>query len=149
MPGIACSKDDCNYNSSSQIPAGSEVSAHITCLQIHTQAVHPPPVAGDGGLGARAKVEKVPRPQLKHGVGQDDFQFFQSRWEAYKRSCQLTTASDIRDQLVACCEPDLMMDLHKKKSNMPGLWLARLESGRQIITSKQFWTSHHQPISVR
>ena len=77
----------------------------MSSLQIHTQIVHPPP-AGHGGSGggghghgAIANVEKVPRPVLKHGV--DDFQFFLSRWDAYKCSCQLT---DVSDQLVACCD---------------------------------------------
>jgi hypothetical protein len=118
MPGIECSKDDCAYNSRSQIPADSAVSDHPACLVSRSTPrlfIHPQLAmavgggGGGGGHGAIAKVEKVPRPVLKHGVGQDDFQFFLSRWDAYKRSCQLTDVSEIRDQLVACCKQDLMI----------------------------------------
>ena len=39
--------------------------------------------------------------------------FFQCLFESYKRSCQLTNVTDIRDQLLTCCETDLRRDLHR------------------------------------
>ena len=59
------------------------------------------------------KAEKVSRPTIKMGSSEDDFIFFQCLFESYKRSCQLTNAIDIRDQLLACCETDLRRDLHR------------------------------------
>ena len=45
------------------------------------------------------KAEKVCRPTIKMGSSEDDFIFFQCLFETYKRSCQLTNITDIRDQL--------------------------------------------------
>ena len=50
------------------------------------------------------KAEKVTRPTIKMGSSEDNFIFFQCLFESYKRSCQLTSVIDIRDQLLACCE---------------------------------------------
>lgn len=61
----------------------------------------------------RSKLEKVPRPVLKMGIGQDDLGFFKRKWEAYKRSCELTDLTDIRIQLVACCEEELERDMYR------------------------------------
>ena len=57
--------------------------------------------------------EKVSHPTIKMGSSKDDFVFFKCLFESYKRSCQLTDATDIRDQLLACCETDLRRDLHR------------------------------------
>ena len=62
--------------------------------------------------GQNRKAEKVSRPTIKMGSSEDDFIFFQCLFESYKRSCQLTNVTDIRDQLLACCETDLRRDLH-------------------------------------
>ena len=63
--------------------------------------------------GQNRKAEKVSRPTIKMGSSEDDFIFFQCLFESYKRSCQLTNVTDIRDQLLACCETDLRRDLHR------------------------------------
>ena len=52
------------------------------------------------------------RPVVKAGIGEDDFQFFESEWSCYKRACKLTEAGEIRDQLRSCCNPDLKRDLY-------------------------------------
>ena len=61
----------------------------------------------------KSKAEKVSRPTIKMGSTEDDFIFFKCLFESYKRSCQLTDITDIRDQLLACCETDLRRDLHR------------------------------------
>ena len=49
------------------------------------------------------------------GVGEDDFQFFESEWNCYKRkrACKLTLEAEIRDQLRSCCDSDLIRALYR------------------------------------
>ena len=60
----------------------------------------------------KRRAEKVSRPTTKMGSSEDDF-IFKCLFESYKRSCQLTDNTDIRDQLLACCETDLRRDLYR------------------------------------
>ena len=55
----------------------------------------------------KRRAEKVSRPTIKMGSSDDDFIFFKCLFESYRRSCQLTDDTDIRDQLLACSETDL------------------------------------------
>merc|ERR1719435_542917 len=78
---------------------------------MHREDNHKQPVVETNSQNRKA--EKVSRPTIKMGSSEDDFIFFKCLFESYKRSCQLTDVSDIRDQLLACCETDLRRDLHR------------------------------------
>ena len=41
----------------------------------HVQILHPPQVGGQAA-SAKPRAEKVPRPQIKLGIGQDEFSYF-------------------------------------------------------------------------
>ena len=69
---------------------------------------HPQQAQVVNATNQKHKAEKVNRPILKMGSSEDDFIFFKCLFESYKRSCQLTDVVDIRDQLLACCETDLI-----------------------------------------
>ena len=72
-------------------------------LQMHREDNHQQPrpaQVGESGSQNR-KAEKVSHPT------------FQCLFESYKRSCQLTNVTDIRDQLLACCESVLRRDFHR------------------------------------
>ena len=74
-------------------------------LAIHDKNVH-----GQGGqerAGAAVKMEKVPRPVMKKGIGEDKFLYFKNQWARYKRSTGLTDSAVVVDQLLACCYEDL------------------------------------------
>ena len=43
--------------------------------------------------------EKIPRPQIKLGVSQNDFSYFEDEWASYKRSCRIRDETETRDQL--------------------------------------------------
>ena len=58
----------------------------------------------------KRRAEKDSRPTIKIGSREDDFIFFKCLFESYRRSCQLTDDTDIRDQLLACSETDLRRD---------------------------------------
>ena len=59
-----------------------------------------------------SKLEKIHRPSIKLGVAQDEFDFFSSRWKSYVRNCAITDPVILRDQLIECCDHELMKHLH-------------------------------------
>ena len=57
---------------------------------------------------------KVSRQTIKIGsTSEDDLISLKCLFESYKRSCQLSDVTNIRDQLLTCCETDLRRDLHR------------------------------------
>ena len=87
----------------------------MTCMSHHIQAVHPTPAAvqpeAQAQGQAKPRAEKVPRPQIKLGVSQDEFSYFQDEWTSYKRSCGITDETETRDQLRAACNEELRRNL--------------------------------------
>ena len=91
-----------------------EGSLAMQLLLMHNENNHKQqPVQTMEAGSQKRRAEKVSRPTIKMGSSEDDFIFFKCLFESYKRSCQLTDATDIRDQLLACCETDLRRDLHR------------------------------------
>ena len=92
-----------------------ESSLAMQMLVMHDNNNHqqPRPVQMVESNIQNRRAEKVSRPTIKMGSSEDDFIFFKCLFESYKRSCQLTDVTDIRDQLLACCETDLRRDLHR------------------------------------
>ena len=109
---MVCSNGECQYSTPEGIPTWELL---IQCMNNHTQAVHQNPVAGQPGAQAQGqakpRAEKVPRPQIKLGVSQDEFSYFQDEWTSYKRSCGITDETETRDQLRAACNEDLRKNL--------------------------------------
>ena len=81
-------------------------------LAMHLESVHQQGGGGRGAVAAAVKPEKLPRPNVKKGVGEDKFLIFKDLWSRYKRSTGLLDEAMIRDQLLACCSEDLYEDLH-------------------------------------
>ena len=104
---LKCVSPGCEWESQEATEALAE-----RLLTQHMQFIHPIQVRAPAQQ-PRSKVEKVPRPVLKMGIGKDDLNFFKTKWEAYKRSCELTDIIDIRIQLVACCDDDLERDVYR------------------------------------
>ena len=77
----------------------------------HQALVQQPPQVGGQAASAKPRAEKVPRPQIKLGIGQDEFSYFKNGWTSYKRSCGITDETEIRDQLRAACHEDLRRNL--------------------------------------
>ena len=94
----------------------AEPAIAIQLLQLHDKNEHAlvqrPPQAGDHAASTKPRVEKVPRPQIKLGVSQDEFTYFQAEWKSYKRSCGITDEVETRDQLRAACNEELRRNLH-------------------------------------
>ena len=86
-------------------------------LVMHREDNHQQPrpvqVVEIAGNQKRRAAEKDRRPTIKIGRREDDFIFFKCLFESYKRSCQLTDDTDIKDQFLACSETDLRRDLYR------------------------------------
>ena len=104
---LECTSRDCTLgdNGGRWKTPELEGSLAMQMLVMHREDNHqqPLPVQGQGVeiAGKKNKAEKVSRSTIK------------CLFESYKRSCQLTDVTDIRDQLLACCETDLRRDLHR------------------------------------
>ena len=95
----------------------AEPAVAIQLLQLHDKHEHAlvqqPIQAGAQAAGqAKPRPEKVPRPQIKLVVSQDEFTYFQAEWKSYKRSCGITDEVETRDQLRAACNEELRRNLH-------------------------------------
>ena len=103
---------ECQYSTPDGVPTWELV---VELLKLHRQDVHvqvqqPPQVDGQA-VSTKPRAEKVPRPQIKLGIGQDEFSYFKNGWTSYKRSCGITDETEIRDQLLAACNEELRRDL--------------------------------------
>ena len=111
-PSQECTNVDCQYSTPDGIPTWELIA---TFISNHTQAVHSTPAAAQPDAQAQAharpRAEKVPRPQIKLGIGQDEFSYFKNRWLSYKRSCGITDETETRDQLFVACHKDLKRNL--------------------------------------
>ena len=99
-----CAIVECQYSTPEGVPTWELV---VELLKLHRQ---PPQVDGQA-VSTKPRAEKVPRPQIKLGIGQDDFSYFKNRWTSYKRSCGITDETETRDQLLAACHENLKRDL--------------------------------------
>ena len=98
------------HEQDTRVPAGVR-NADVADAQGGQPSAAATPCTG-GGVW-QSKPQGRESPTIKMGSSEDDFIFFQCLFESYKRSCQLTNETDIRDQLLACCETNLRRNLHR------------------------------------
>ena len=114
---LECQSPDCTLGTNGARYTTPELDAALAMqmLTMHDERNHKQqqPVQAVEAGNQRRRAEKVNRPTIKMGSSEDDFIFFKCLFESYKRSCQLVDDTDIRDQLLACCETDLRRDLHR------------------------------------
>ncbi|XP_060562866.1 uncharacterized protein LOC132722387 [Ruditapes philippinarum] len=98
MPVVECPFPGCDYKT-------AELDAVIVAALLNTHSMtHTPAVA------ASAKVEKVKRPTIKAAGTNEDWLYFEKRWDDYKKATQVK-GSDLILQLLECCEETLRKDL--------------------------------------
>ena len=105
---LNCPKRGCQF-----VTPDMEAALAMEYLKLHQANEHSeqPPQVGGQAVSAKPRAEKVPRPQIKLGVGQDEFSYFKDEWTSYKRSCGITDETETRDQLRAACSEDLRRNL--------------------------------------
>ena len=95
-----CEFADCDWE---QDTANLETFA--TLYKIHVSAVHAQPTSN-------AKAEKAKRPPLSSDVSDEDWEYFTSRWEQYKKAANIT-GDDVVTQLMECCDEQLRREHHR------------------------------------
>ena len=103
---LECENPDCSLGKNGARWKSPEMEAGLAMQlsMVHIENNHkqqPVPTVEAGSQKRRA--EKASRPTIKMGSSEDDFIFFKCLFESYKRFCQLTDDTEIRDQLLACC----------------------------------------------
>jgi len=76
---VACSAPGCSYTTPSGIPDHATATEH---LRLHAQLAHTHPAA--------TQLANIERPEVKQRMTQDDYSFFVSEWERYKRATGIT-----------------------------------------------------------
>ena len=121
-----CEFQGCNWKLETE-----NLEHYISLLKIHVEARHKQ-------QRVSAKAEKAKRPELTSEVSEEDWSYFTSRWEHYKKACGLT-AEDTVTQLLECCNEGLRRDHHRtfsgaNEANDENAVLAQL---KQIAVSKR------------
>ena len=75
-------------------------------LKIHAEGTH----LASASSQKPARVESVRRPVISAGGTNEEWAYFQTRWDDYKAATQIT-GIDIIIQLLECCEEDLRKDI--------------------------------------
>ena len=107
MPSTACPIAGCDF-----VTADVEDSAErIALLTIHATT--------HNSSAITAKPEKVSRPKISSGSSSEDWQYFVQRWDDYKAAIKIF-GSDIKMQLLECCDESLRRDLHRSDKSISG-----------------------------
>ena len=101
---LRCTAGGCQF-----VTPDMEPALAMEYLKLHLSTVHSAQAVPK--TQTKPCAEKVPRPQIKMGIGQDEFSYFKKRWISYKRSCGITDETETRDQLRSACHEDLKRDL--------------------------------------
>ena len=119
MPAIPCGFPGYEYitGNYSGPAAAAALNSHLIC---HTKQTETTP----------SKVEKVPRPQITTGRSTEEWLYFLSRWEEYKRATQIKNL-ELITQLLACCDEPLRADLFRAHGSQS------TESEQNVISAIQ------------
>ena len=90
------------------------VGDYVALYQIHVKARHP-----DTVTAASSKAEKAKRPELSSDTSEEDWAYFTTRWDQYKKATGLK-GDDIVTQLLECCDEQLRRDHHRTFSGATG-----------------------------
>ena len=96
----SCEFEGCDWTTETET-----VSDYVQLLKIHVQARHPQ-------NNGTSKAEKAKRPELSTDVSDEDWSYFKSRWDQYKKATSLT-GEDLITQLLECCSESLRRDHHR------------------------------------
>ena len=88
----------------------NNMETYATLYKIHVSAAHAQPVSN-------AKAEKAKRPELSSDISDEDWSYFTSRWEHYKKAANVT-GDDVATQLMECCNEQLRREHHRTFSGI-------------------------------
>lgn len=83
----------------------NNLETYATLYKIHVSAAHAQPRSLN-------KAEKAKRPELSSDVSDEDWSYFTSRWDHYKKAANVT-GDDVVTQLMECCNEQLRREHHR------------------------------------
>ena len=106
MPAATCPYPNCAYVTDS-------VDNAVVAIQLTVHGLTHSAIA-------TAKADKVNRPSIQTGGSSEDWQYFTRRWTGYKAATKIT-GTDVRVQLLECCDDHLRRDLHRRNPRIDTL----------------------------
>ena len=103
----------CEFKGCTKTFTFENTAEYVTLLQTHMAAVHP---AANQRTSRRAK--KAKRLELAADTSEEDWSYFVSRFDQYKRTCGLQDDKTIVDQLLECCSDSVCQDHHRMYSGL-------------------------------
>ena len=104
MVVLNCPIEGCTYAT-----GDIETAQSIALFTVHGYS-HAP------GACQQAKPDKLSRPKVSKESTSEDWEYFITRWDAYKTATRIAD-HDATLQLLECCEDSLRKDLHRSHSN--------------------------------
>ena len=131
MPVVTCPKSRCQWKSDDL----TEETA-MRLVEMHLLAEHEVETDKKKSKPAGRKMEKVRRPEVSPEMTEERWAYFISRWESYKRSCELTD-EDAVDQLLECLAEPVREDHYRQFAGVKEKDLVTvMEQVRQVAVRK-------------
>ena len=102
---------ECEWAGCQWISKEASIEICLQLLQLHVQAKHNCQDQSKPQLPT-VKPEKAKRPEISSEMSDEDWQYFLSRWEDYKKATALT-GNEVILQLMECCCESLRRDHHR------------------------------------
>jgi hypothetical protein len=132
---LKCEYKECTWKSDKYT-----VDVCLKLLEIHIAAKHATaPTQPVKTPSSAAKTEKAKRPEIAAEMSDEDWAYFLSRWEEYKKATALEGDEVILQLMECCCEP-LRRDHHRtfpKGEGAPATEASRLGQLKQLCVRKK------------
>ena len=115
---LQCEFVECTWSS----PEG-ELDTIVKLMEMHFAAKHKP---GQSAKVTSVRAEKAKRPEIAVEMSDEDWAYFLSRWDAYKKATGLI-GDDVILQLMECCCEQLRKDHYR---NYPASQISTSETAR-------------------
>jgi hypothetical protein len=105
---------DCEWKDCEWVSKETTVETCLRLLEIHIRANHPITEVPQPSRPSQstAKPEKAKRPEIASEMSDEDWAYFISRWEDYKKATGLQ-GDEVIMQLMECCCEQLRRDHHR------------------------------------
>ena len=103
--------DTCEYDTETQIPAGSTAEAKVQLYGIHVSIKHTQATGRLTAEDSRNKV-KFPKPGIDQAQPLEEWETFLTRWAEYKKQMKVLT-TNVAGQLISCASNELETSLQR------------------------------------
>ena len=100
-------------------PSVADATLAASLLQIHAMSAHQSVNRPDPGQNVGARVEKVKCPVNAEGGTEEEWLYFEQRWNEYKAATRIT-GHDLIYQLLDCCDEELRKNRVKAYQSIVG-----------------------------